>query len=361
MEDLVMQQQLLSYYKGKKVFVTGHTGFKGAWLMACLHLAGARVKGYALPPEYQDGLYDVLKPLNIAESVMGDIRNKERLAKEINSFQPDFIFHLAAQPLVRRSYEIPAETFEVNVVGTANILEVVNKLPSRCTVIVVTTDKVYENREVDILYREDDVLGGYDPYSASKACTEILVSSFRNSFFNTGRYNHHLKAVTSARAGNVIGGGDRNKDRIIPDIIRSLQAQQNIEVRNPNAVRPWQHVLEPLSGYLELGRRLDTDPVKYSRAYNFGPLPGDHLAVRELVDQAIAAWGSGKWTDVSDQSQPHEAGLLKLDISRARQELNWVPKLSAKEAIEWTIGWFKVPKEGLADFTFRQINNYFAL
>ncbi len=356
-----MQDQLFSYYKNKKVFITGHTGFKGAWLMACLHLAGAKIKGYALSPEYEKGLFNLLTPLQIAESIIADIRDKERLQKEIESFQPDFVFHLAAQPLVRRSYEIPAETFEINVAGTANLLEVVHHLRSKCTVVVVTTDKVYENKEQDILYKEDDVLGGYDPYSASKACTELVVGSFRNSFFNASKYALHHKAIASARAGNVIGGGDWSNARIIPDIIRSLKQNQNIEVRNPNAVRPWQHVLEPLSGYLQLAMLLDKDPQHYSKAYNFGPLPGDHLSVKELVEEAIKSWGSGSWSDVSDPAQPHEAGLLKLDITRANNELKWNPKLSAKDAVTWTLNWYKQPNSKQADFSFQQIKDYFAL
>lgn len=356
-----MQQEFLSYYKGKRVFITGHTGFKGAWLMASLHLAGAKIKGYALAPDYENGLFDLIAPLKIGESVIADIRDKERLHNEIASFQPDFIFHLAAQPLVRRSYEIPAETFEVNAVGTANLLEAVNQLSSKCTVVVITTDKVYENKEQDILYNENDALGGYDPYSASKACTEIVVSSFRNSFFNTAKYNQHHKAIASARAGNVIGGGDWSSDRIIPDFVRSLQKQKNIDVRNPNAVRPWQHVLEPLSGYLHLAVLLDKDPINFSKAYNFGPLPNDHLTVKQLVETAIERWGSGNWTDSYDATQPHEAGLLKLDITRAMNELKWVPKLSAKQAISWTIDWYKQAKDKQTDFTLKQINNYFAL
>ncbi len=351
-------QQHLSYYKGKRVFITGHTGFKGSWLMACLHQAGAAVKGYALAPEY-DGLFKLLEPLQIAESIIADIRDKARLQQEIDSFQPDFIFHLAAQPLVRRSYEIPAETFEVNVTGTANLLETVSKLSSKCTVVIITTDKVYENKEQHILYKEEDALGGYDPYSASKACTELVVSSFRNSFFNTATYEQHQKAIASARAGNVIGGGDWSKDRIIPDIIRSLQNKEGINVRNPSAVRPWQHVLEPLNGYLSLGALLDSTPLMYSKPYNFGPLPEDHLSVKELVETAIKSWGSGNWIDSSDATQVHEAGLLKLDISRAKKELSWTPKLSASQAIELTINWYKTPIQEQANFSFNQIKEYF--
>jgi CDP-glucose 4,6-dehydratase len=360
MEDLVMQ--LTSYYQNKKVFITGHTGFKGAWLAAVLHTLNADIKGYALRPEYINGLFDILQPAINIQSIISDIRDKEKLQKEIDDFQPDFIFHLAAQPLVRRSYEIPAETYDVNVVGTANVLESVTRLKKKCTVVVITTDKVYENKEHhSILYNEEDALGGYDPYSASKACTELVVNSFRNSFFNLSNFDNHQKAIASVRAGNVIGGGDWNKDRIIPDIVRSLKNHQSIEVRNPRAVRPWQHVLEPLGGYLLLGGLLNDDPKKFSKPYNFGPLPTDHLTVQELVETAIKIWGKGEWKDISNKNEPHEAGFLKLDISRARNELNWQPKLNAQQAIEYTIDWYSQPAEVLASYTFQQISNYFSL
>lgn len=349
---------ILSYYNDKRIFITGHTGFKGAWLMACLNHAGAILKGYALEPEY-DGLFNHFKKHGIGETVIADIRDKARLQKEINAFQPDFVFHLAAQPLVRRSYEIPAETFEVNVIGTANLLEVISKLEKKCTTVVVTTDKVYTNKELDILYNEEDALGGYDPYSASKACTELVVDSFRNSFFNTQNFKHHQKALASARAGNVIGGGDWSKDRIVPDIVRSLQTNRSIEVRNPLAVRPWQHVLEPVCGYLQLGILLDSIPEKYSKAYNFGPLPSDHFTVKQLVENSIKCWGAGNWEDKSTTDQPHEAGLLKLDISLAKKELQWEPKLSGAEAIAWTIDWYQQAENNQLEFSMEQIKNYF--
>lgn len=328
--------------------------------MAWLQQLGAVVKGYALAPEYPECLFNMLAPLQLGESIIADIRNREKLEEEIISFQPDFIFHLAAQPLVRRSYQIPAETFEVNAVGTANVLEAVNMLPGKCSVIIITTDKVYENKEQDILYNEDDVLGGYDPYSASKACTEIVVNSFRNSFFNIEKIDKHKKGIVTVRAGNVIGGGDFSDDRIIPDIIKALRGQKTIEVRNPSAVRPWQHVLEPLGGYLLLGGLLHDDPVKYSGAYNFGPNPADHLTVKELAEMAIGVWGGGDWKDTSDDNQVHEANLLKLDISKAKKILNWQPKLHAAAAIEWTIQWY-AKTGGIADFTFKQINDYMHL
>ena len=361
MENLAIGQRLIAYYTNKKVFVTGHTGFKGSWLTATLHSLGATVKGYALAPDYENGLFDLMQPARVGDSVIADIRDKESLLAELTAFQPDYVFHLAAQPLVRRSYEIPAETFDVNVTGTANVLEAVNQVAGKCTVIVITTDKVYENKEKDILYTEQDALGGYDPYSASKACAELVVSSFRNSFFNTAHYNRHQKAIASVRAGNVIGGGDWSRDRIIPDIVRALQQQKAIAVRNPHAVRPWQHVLEPIGGYLLLGGLLRESPLPFSKAYNFGPMPGDHLTVKEVVQQAIASWGSGSWEDVSDPGQVHEAGLLKLDITRARTELGWQPAWDAKQAIQQTINWYKKERSQQADFTFQQIKAYFGL
>ena len=359
MEKVVTEIQLKDRYKGKKIFVTGHTGFKGSWLCAWLHLLGAEVKGYSLAPEYEDCLFNILPSVN--ESIIADIRSREKLKAEIISFQPDYIFHLAAQPLVRRSYQIPSETFEINAVGTANLFEALNGLEKKCTVIIITTDKVYENKEQDLLYNENDVLGGYDPYSASKACTEIVVNSFRSSFFNISRISQHQKAIASVRAGNVIGGGDYNKDRIIPDIIRALRKNQTIEVRNPNAVRPWQHVLEPLGGYLLLGGLLNDQPADFSGAYNFGPDETGHLTVKELVELSIETWGSGNWKDISDPSQPHEAGLLKLDISKAKKILNWQPKLNAAQSIEWTIGWYKKDPEQAAAFAVKQINDYMKL
>ena len=367
MESLVKKDILGKTYAGKKVFVTGHTGFKGSWLITWLHLLGATVKGYALQPENEKGIFNIISPhLNI-ESVIADIRDKQKLQQEIISFQPDFIFHLAAQPLVRRSYEIPAETFEVNAIGTANLLEAVIHLQKKCTTVIVTTDKVYENKERNISYKENNRLGGYDPYSASKACTELVTKSFHKSFFNPDSYRDknietHNKALATARAGNVIGGGDYNKDRIIPDIINHLRSGEPIPVRNQNAVRPWQHVLEPLSGYLMLAALLDNPnsygDKKLSAAYNFGPKKKDHLTVEKLVNIAIDCWGTGDWKNISDVSQPHEAGILKLNINRAKKELNWRPKLNSKEAIQWTIDWYKQPTEMLFDYTIAQIKSY---
>ncbi len=357
MESLV-DNSLGSFYQGKKVFVTGHTGFKGAWLITWLRMLGATVKGYALKAEDEKSLFESVAPNLTFEHVEADIRDRERLSNEILDFKPDIIFHLAAQALVRRSYQIPAETFEINVVGTANVLEVVKALPGKCSVVIVTTDKVYENSEINYHYKEEDTLGGYDPYSASKAATEMVVDSFRNSFFSLKNYPVHLKAIASARAGNVIGGGDWNKDRIIPDIIRSLESNTDVAVRNPKSVRPWQLVLEPLYGYLLLGMLLNENAVGFSGAYNFGPLPDDHLPVQQLVEIALECWESGNWKDISDASQPHEAGLLQLDINKAGKVLNWYPKLKSREAIEWTIDWYKQAPENKFTYTLQQIKNY---
>jgi CDP-glucose 4,6-dehydratase len=358
MEKVVNGNALTEFYKEKKIFITGHTGFKGSWLLCWLCQLGALVKGYGLTPQTNQSLFDSVKNNLEFQNVIADIRNKELLRKEIEDFQPDIIFHLAAQALVRRSYEIPSETFDVNVVGTANILESVVLLKKKCTVIIITTDKVYENKEMDYHYKEEDTLGGYDPYSASKAATEIVVSSFRSSFFTLNKYDEHQKTIVSARAGNVIGGGDFSIDRIVPDIVSALQNNKSIEVRNPIAVRPWQHVLEPLNGYLQLGMLAYNNVGKISNAYNFGPLPSDHLTVGSLVEKSIECWGNGNWEDTSTKSQPHEAGLLKLDISKAKKELSWQPKLNSQQAIEWTINWYKEPSQNIFDFTIAQIKKY---
>lgn len=360
MESLVTKQYLNKFYKGKRVFVTGHTGFKGTWLTAMLHRLGAEIKGYALAPQDSREFHELFDKMNMVQSIMADIRDKERLKDEIAAFQPDYIFHLAAQPLVLRSYEIPAETFEVNTIGTANVLEILRDLKKKCTVIIITTDKVYENKEDRVLYKEEDRLGGYDPYSASKACAELVVHSFRNSFFNISQYNVHQKAIASARAGNVIGGGDWSENRIIPDAVKALLNEKPVQVRNPRAVRPWQHVLEPLGGYLLLGALLDSQPALFSKAFNFGPYPEDHLSVAELVELAIQVWGKGKM-ELNKIDQPHEAGLLQLDIQKAIQELQWQPRFNAKEAIRWTVEWYKAGMANQAAFTFEQIDNYLAI
>ena len=336
MENLVAGENISSFYYKKKVFITGHIGFKGSWLVAALHTFGAEVKGHALEPEQAGGLFDYLRSLSLGQSVINDIRNRHALEAEIVSFEPDIIFHLAAQPLVRRSYQLPAETFDINVTGTANLLEAVTRLPNKCSVIVITTDKVYHNKEQDILYTESDLLGGHDPYSASKACAELVVDSFRKSFFGLDTYTSHRKALSTVRAGNVIGGGDWSTDRLFPDIVQYLVSGRPIPVRSPRAVRPWQHVLEAITGYLLLGMKLHVYPDKFSQAYNFGPRPNDHLPVKDVVEEAISAWGAGSWEDVSDRNAPQEATLLKLDISKAVKALDWKPRLNASDAIRWS-------------------------
>jgi CDP-glucose 4,6-dehydratase len=350
-----------SYYKNKKVFLTGHTGFKGSWMLTWLHLLGAEVKGYALAPEKEEDMYNAIKGDTLCESIIADIRDAAKLEKEILSFQPDYIFHLAAQPLVRLSYNIPVETFEVNAIGTANLLNAVRKLENACIVINITTDKVYHNNEWQYPYRENDRLGGYDPYSASKACAEIIINSFRNSFFNPKGYSLHKKSIASARAGNVIGGGDWADDRIIPDVIRALVKNKPIKVRNPLAVRPWQHVLEPLGGYLLLGARMTDDPMNYTEGWNFGPMPEDNLSVEELVQIALKVWGSGNYEKSGLENQPHEAGLLKLDISKAMNVLKWKPKMNASVAIQNTMQWYKdycINKKEAMELIRRQINEF---
>ena len=350
---------MITFYQNKKIFLTGHTGFKGSWLLCWLNSLGAVVKGYSLEPAYEHGLFNLIDGKLNFQHQIGDIRDKENLENSIIDFQPDIIFHLAAQPLVRKSYQIPSETFDVNVVGTCNVLEAVSKLQKKCIVICITTDKVYENKEQHYHYKEEDNLGGYDPYSASKAACEIAISSFRNSFFNRSNYHTHQKAVVSARAGNVIGGGDFSEDRIVPDIIRALQNNKEIEVRNPKSIRPWQHVLEPLNGYLVLAQLAFEDYNFVSNAYNFGPTSNDHLPVHTLVEIAINNWGNGQWKDTSNNNNVHEANLLMLDITKATTELNWKPKLNSQQAIEWTINWYK---EGNSlDYTLNQIKKYTTL
>lgn len=352
----------LESYKNKKVFITGHTGFKGSWLLAWFSLLGTNVKGYSLLPENETDLFNQIQGDTLCESVIDDIRNLERLENEICDFEPDFIFHLAAQPLVRLSYQKPTYTFEVNAIGTAHVLEAVRKLAKPCTVVLITTDKVYENYEWPYPYREIDQLGGFDPYSSSKACAELIINSYRNSYFPLDKLDVHEKGLATARAGNVIGGGDWAKDRIIPDIVRSLQLDGLVTLRNPQAIRPWQHVLEPLHGYLQLGIKLEQNAVKYSGAWNFGPKSEETLSVLELSQKAISILGKGEVWFNKEQEVLHEAGILKLDISKAINELNWKPKMTAQQAIDWSIQWYKELGDRTAmDLVKRDILAYEAL
>jgi CDP-glucose 4,6-dehydratase len=356
-----MFEKLQDTYKGKKVFLTGHTGFKGSWMLKTLSLLGAEIKGYALAPQTQDDLFHLIDGEAICTSVIADLRDKKRLEEELVSFQPDFVLHLAAQPLVRLSYEIPVETFEVNVIGTANVLDAVRLLGKKCEVILITTDKVYHNNEWIYPYRENDRLGGYDPYSASKACAELVIDSYRSSFFNIKSYDSHQKAIAVARAGNVIGGGDWSKDRLIPDIAKAFAKAKPVVIRNPYSVRPWQHVLEPVIGYLLLGANLAAEPLQFSKAYNFGPYLSDALPVEEMLKLAIASWTRGEYVIEKVEGQPHEAGLLKLDISKAISELKWQPKMNAQQAVSMTMDWyseFNSNKKEISDFTTQQIKSF---
>ena len=356
-----MLDELKNVYKGKKVFLTGHTGFKGSWLLKLFNLLGAEVKGYALDPKTKDDLFYLIKGDKICNSVIADLRNKEVLENAIIDFQPDFVFHLAAQPLVRLSYEIPAETFEVNVMGTINLLDSIKLLKKKCSVVIITTDKVYQNNEWDYPYRENDRLGGLDPYSASKACTELVVNSYRNSYFHPDNYLKHLKSIAVARAGNVIGGGDWSMDRLIPDIVKAFSKDEPVTVRNPKSIRPWQHVLEPIVGYLILGSKLEKAPVRYCQAYNFGPYLTDTLTVNEMIKLSIKSWGKGEYVEEQILNDYHEAGLLKLDISKTNSDLEWYPKSNAIRAVRLTIDWYKefyLNQANIENFTTNQILDF---
>jgi CDP-glucose 4,6-dehydratase len=329
-------------YKGKRIFLTGHTGFKGSWLLTWLHDIGAIVKGYALEPQSKDDLYNDIGGDQLCTSIIADIRDVNRLSKEMGSFKPDFVFHLAAQPLVRLSYGIPLETFAVNAIGTGHVLEAIRGLDHPCTGVMITTDKVYENPENGIPFKETDKLGGHDPYSASKAAAEIIISSYRSSFFNPLQIHDHGKSISSARAGNVIGGGDMASDRIIPDIIRALTNDKKISIRNPMATRPWEHVLEPLQGYLMLGALQYQYPGKYESSFNFGPHPDHTNSVEVLTRRLLERWG-----DVTDRiefnqaEQLKEASLLNLDISKANNDLGWEPRLNFQETVNITADWYR--------------------
>jgi len=352
---------LESIYRGKKIFLTGHTGFKGSWLLSWLHYLGANIKGYSLAPENDNDLYNIINGQSLCESIIADIQDKNKLVEEILKFQPDFIFHLAAQPLVRLSYTLTVETYSVNAIGSANLLEAVRVLEKPCVVVMITTDKVYYNIEKDYNYLESDRLGGYDPYSASKACAELIIDSYRNSFFQPQKYNLHKKSISVARAGNVIGGGDWAKDRIIPDIIRSLLNGESIKIRNPNSIRPWQHVLESLNGYLTLASKQFINPILYSDAFNFGPNSEDNLSVLDLVKKTIRYWGNSEIEILSQTNIFHEAKLLNLNIDKAKSVLSWYPKLTTEESVERTIEWYKtfsIDKNSIKNFTFDQISIY---
>lgn len=322
------------FYSGKKVLVTGHTGFKGSWLTLWLTMMGAKVLGYALEPNTDPSLFNVLNLHKDIDHVISDIRDFEKLREVITEFKPEIVFHLAAQPLVRLSYREPRLTYETNMMGTVNLLEAIRQTKSVRAVVNVTSDKCYENKEWVWGYREIDPMGGYDPYSSSKGCSELITAAYRNSYFKNTE-----TAIASARAGNVIGGGDWAEDRLIPDIVRSLSQGKQIIIRNPKATRPWQHVLEPLSGYLLLGKLLYEKGQKFAEAWNFGPSDSSVMTVEEIVKKSIEIWGSGSYV-VDSSEQPHEANLLKLDVSKAEWKLGWHSKIDTKEAIMSTIDWY---------------------
>lgn len=356
-----MFDRLKKVYQGKKVFLTGHTGFKGAWLLKIFSMLGAEIKGYALPPQNEIDLYNLINGNALCDSCIADLRDRKLLTSAVLDFQPDFIFHLAAQPLVRYSYEFPSDTFEINAIGTANLLDALRAMNKRVNTVLITTDKVYHNNEWVYPYRERDRLGGYDPYSASKACAELVIESYRNSFFNTNSYEIHKKAIAVGRAGNVIGGGDWSTDRLIPDIVKAFLKKEPVVIRNPNSVRPWQHVLEPLVGYLVLGMNLESNPLTFSQAYNFGPNLSDSLIVESMIKLVIDGWGDGSYIIERSKNNVHEAGLLRLDINKTISELKWEPKMNAKSAVETTIAWYKefsVNPLNIDQFTASQIYQF---
>ncbi len=323
-------------YRGKRVFLTGHTGFKGAWLSEWLTQLGAEVTGFsdiALPPP---SLFSALGLEDRIRHVIGDVRDASALAAAMRESKPDFVFHLAAQSLVRSSYRIPAETFAVNVMGTVNVLDAIRNLPQPTAAVIVTSDKCYENREQVHSYREEDPLGGFDPYSASKGCAEIVVSSYRRSFLQAAG----ASTVASARAGNVIGGGDWAEHRIVPDCVRALLNHEAILVRRPASTRPWQHVLEPLSGYLWLGALISANDISDCTAYNFGPDLNANRSVSSLVAEILKHW-PGSWVETSDPASPHEAGLLNLAIDKAFHHLRWKPVWPFEQAVEATVRWYR--------------------
>jgi CDP-glucose 4,6-dehydratase len=334
---------MTEFFRGKRVFVTGHTGFKGSWLCLWLCRLGAEVTGYSLDPPTEPSLFALARIDDLVLSHKADIRNGEALAAAMREARPDIVLHLAAQPLVRQSYKIPAQTYATNVMGTVNLLEAVRLCPSVRAVLNVTTDKCYENREWAWGYRENEPLGGFDPYSSSKACSELVSASYRSSFFNSEQYSQHGVALATARAGNVIGGGDWASDRLVPDILRSLLAGEAIRIRNPRAVRPWQHVLEPLKGYLTLARLLYQDGPEFAEAWNFGPPDSDAQPVEWMVRRICQLWGEGSRHEVDQGNQPHEAHYLKIDCSKARARLGWQPRWDLDHAlqavIEWTHGY----------------------
>jgi CDP-glucose 4,6-dehydratase len=354
-------------WRDRRVFLTGHTGFKGGWLALWLASQGATVRGYALDPATDPNLFTVARVGSIVDDIRGDIRDAAALDPALHDFAPEVVFHMAAQPLVRASYADPIGTYETNVIGTARVLDAIRRTPSVRAVVVVTTDKVYENQETLRPYVESDPLGGYDPYSSSKACAEIVAAAFRQSYFPVAHLAEHKVALATARAGNVIGGGDWSSDRLVPDLIRGFLAGEPVPIRHPFAIRPWQHVLDPLHGYIRLAERLLTrDPqvaARFATAYNFGPDDNDAKPVGWIVDKMTAFWGDGASWFIDEQEHVHEASTLKLDASRAHADLGWVPRLRLETALRWLLEWYRAWQQGadMYNFTRTQIAAYEAL
>jgi len=351
-----------SFWRGRSVLLTGHTGFKGGWLATWLLELGARVTGYSLPPDPELSYFSWCRLDRRVNSVIADIRDLNTLKETIAGLQPEIVFHLAAQPLVRHSYMEPVATFETNVMGTVNLLEAMRAAPSVKAGVIVTSDKCYQNHEWVWGYRENDVLGGHDPYSASKACAEIVTAAYRKSFLGL---NGHRIAVATARAGNVIGGGDWAADRLLPDAVRALRRNAPLVLRNPDSVRPWQHVLEPLAGYIMLAQKLYYDSARFSGAFNFASNEEDAIPVAKLAEMAIRHWGTGSWqaaTGSEASSSPHEADYLRLDSGKARQLLGWRPRLPLEQAVKMTIDWYREalrrPESDMYDLSRCQLQTY---
>lgn len=350
---------LKTAYGGRRVLVTGHTGFKGAWLTFWLRELGAEVTGLALPPDTDPSLFSEIELASLCRHLTGDIREAGDLAQHVREASPEVVFHLAAQSLVRRSYREPLATIATNVLGTAHLLEAVREFGRPCAIVVVTSDKCYENREQAAGYREDDPLGGHDTYSASKAAAEIVTAGYRRSFFPPPKIRFHGVALATARAGNVLGGGDWSADRLIPDAVRALGAGEPLRVRNPDSIRPWQHVLDPLAGYLLLGMRLresaDAERASYCEAWNFGPGEENARAVAEVAEEFLRRWGSGRWEPARDGSAPHEAGRLHLSIEKARNRLGWEPRWGFSETIRRTADWYRAHAAGAGAAALREL------
>ena len=350
-------------WSGKNVLVTGHTGFKGGWLSHWLQQLEAKVTGFALAPPEGVSLFKDARVAEGMTSVIGNLSNLDLLKQTLAEHRPEVIFHLAAQPLVRASYVDPIGTYTTNVLGTAHLLEAARVTESVRAIVLITTDKCYENQEWEWPYRETDRLGGYDPYSNSKACAELVAAAYRTSFFNPSRYSEHRVAIATVRAGNVIGGGDWSEDRLIPDIIRAFSEGCPVRIRSPRAVRPWQHVLEPIRGYLAIAESLCEHGTKDGEAWNFGPDLSDAQPVAWIVREMAEIWGNGARWEIEDAPQPHEAQLLKLDCSKIQSRLGWKPLLRLKDALTMTTEWYRARLDGteMHEFTAAQIKEYRAL